>query len=222
MYDDGEKERRVKRKNVRSLKKGSGKGKGKGRALEEGDKVEARFGGKDEWFKGKITKVWRNGDAFDILYDDGDSERRVDKDLVRAVGGDDDDDDGGGEDELSDGEADKLDSAWRKGKPMVASKMAMHLQKAFGIRCSLAQTRSFMREQKLDRMGDVEFKHFKAFYMSVRPKKEKSSRGRSSSRTPGRGGRGDDDDRDGDDDEEELREGQKVEGNFEGLSLIHI
>ena len=95
---------------------------------------------------------------------------------------------------------------------MPASKMATHIQKAFGIRCSLAQTRSYMREANLDRMADVTFKQFKAFYMSVRPKK--AGGGGKSKSKGGRSSRDDDDEEDGG--SEELEEGQKCEGNFEG------
>merc|ERR1711998_396892 len=54
--------------------------------FEEGDKIEARFGGRSRWFKGKIDKKNRDG-TFDIRYEDGDKERRVKKDLIRRVGG---------------------------------------------------------------------------------------------------------------------------------------
>merc|ERR1712167_538181 len=54
--------------------------------FEEDDKVEARFGGKDKWFKGKITRKRSDG-TYDILYEDGDSERRVKAELIRKVGG---------------------------------------------------------------------------------------------------------------------------------------
>ena len=50
--------------------------------LREGDKVEARFGGRDKWYKGKITNARSDG-TFDILYEDGDTERRVKKRLIR-------------------------------------------------------------------------------------------------------------------------------------------
>ena len=50
--------------------------------LREGDKVEARFGGRDKWYAGKITNARSDG-TFDILYEDGDTERRVKKRLIR-------------------------------------------------------------------------------------------------------------------------------------------
>lgn len=55
-------------------------------ALERGDKVEVRYGGKSKWYKGKIARVNSNG-TFDISYDDGDSERGVRRHLIRPLGG---------------------------------------------------------------------------------------------------------------------------------------
>merc|ERR1712196_370680 len=52
--------------------------------FEINDKVEARFGGRSRWFKGKITRKNRDG-TFDILYNDGDCERNVKKNLVRPL-----------------------------------------------------------------------------------------------------------------------------------------
>merc|ERR1712100_423104 len=54
--------------------------------IEEGDKIEARFGGRSRWFKGKITRKNSDG-TFDILYNDGDRERKVKKDLIRPLDG---------------------------------------------------------------------------------------------------------------------------------------
>ena len=48
--------------------------------------VEAKFGGGTKWFKGKITRARSDG-TFDIQYEDGDTEKRVKRELVRAVGG---------------------------------------------------------------------------------------------------------------------------------------
>ena len=81
-YDDGEKETRVDEKLIRPLG-GSPK---KAAKLEEGDKVEANYRGKGKWFKGKIARDRRDG-TFDIDYDDGEKELRVDEALVRAVDG---------------------------------------------------------------------------------------------------------------------------------------
>merc|ERR1711959_630129 len=54
--------------------------------LDVGSKIEARFGGRSRWFKGKITRKNHDG-TFDILYNDGDRERKVKKELVRPLGG---------------------------------------------------------------------------------------------------------------------------------------
>ena len=51
-----------------------------------GDAVEARFGGEDQWYGGKVTQVRGDG-TYDILYEDGDSEEGVAAALIRSVGG---------------------------------------------------------------------------------------------------------------------------------------
>ena len=52
----------------------------------EGDAIEARFGGRDKWFKGKITAANRHG-TYEIRYDDGDREKDVKADMIRSLGG---------------------------------------------------------------------------------------------------------------------------------------
>ena len=52
--------------------------------LAVGTCVEARFGGDDEWFPGKIEAV-NDDQTYDIAYDDGDREESVRPALVRAV-----------------------------------------------------------------------------------------------------------------------------------------
>ena len=54
--------------------------------MEVGDKIEARFGGRSRWFKGKISRKNRDG-SYDVLYNDGDRERGVKSDLIRRIGG---------------------------------------------------------------------------------------------------------------------------------------
>ena len=51
-------------------------------AFAEGDKVDARYGGKKKWFGGKIKRVLP-GAKYDIAYDDGDSESGVKAALIR-------------------------------------------------------------------------------------------------------------------------------------------
>ena len=51
--------------------------------FKEGQKIEARFGGKAKYFPGKITKVFEDTLTYDINYDDGDMETMVSH-LLRA------------------------------------------------------------------------------------------------------------------------------------------
>lgn len=55
--------------------------------LEVGDKVKARYKGGNKFFPGKIARVHSNG-TYDVKYDDGDSETRVDPANVVALGQD--------------------------------------------------------------------------------------------------------------------------------------
>ena len=50
-----------------------------------GSRIEAQFGGGDDWFAGRVRKVNRNG-SFDIDYDDGDEERNVLAGCMRIEG----------------------------------------------------------------------------------------------------------------------------------------
>ncbi|KAJ1451181.1 hypothetical protein M885DRAFT_570318 [Pelagophyceae sp. CCMP2097] len=84
-YDDGEKETRVEEKLIRSKDGGSSSSGGKG-GLKEGDKVEARYRGKEKLYPGKISRDRGDG-TFDIDYDDGEKETRVDEKLIRAKDG---------------------------------------------------------------------------------------------------------------------------------------
>ena len=49
-----------------------------------GDNIEARYKGKSKWYKGSISRVNANG-TYDILYDDGDTERGVRESLFVVV-----------------------------------------------------------------------------------------------------------------------------------------
>ena len=48
-----------------------------------GDIIKAQYGGKDKYYPGKITRCRFDG-SFDILYDDGDCELGVTKELIKA------------------------------------------------------------------------------------------------------------------------------------------
>src|SRR3954447_7743553 len=54
--------------------------------IEEGSKVEANYKGKGKWYPGKVKSVRLDG-TFDISYDDGESETRVESVNVRLLGG---------------------------------------------------------------------------------------------------------------------------------------
>ena len=58
------------------------------RAFAAGDPIEARFGGGDDWFGGRVSKVNGMGGcrSFDIDYDDGDEEKGVAAEYVRVRG----------------------------------------------------------------------------------------------------------------------------------------
>ncbi|CAM9753461.1 unnamed protein product, partial [Laminaria digitata] len=91
-YDDGEKERGITDDLIRPLDRGSAANKdgrrgGGGGRLQRGDKVEARYRGRGtKFYKGKIVRV--NSDAtFDIDYDDGEKERGIAEEHVRALDG---------------------------------------------------------------------------------------------------------------------------------------
>ena len=83
-YDDGDREKDVKTDLIRPL--GGSSSSSSSTKYYEGDVVEARFGGRDKWFKGKITAANRDG-TYDIHFDDGDREKDVKADLIRPLGG---------------------------------------------------------------------------------------------------------------------------------------
>ena len=76
-YDDGERETRVAKRLIRSKDGGGGDDK-----LREGDLVEARYRGREKYYKGKITRDRGDG-TYDIAYDDGEKETRVEERLIR-------------------------------------------------------------------------------------------------------------------------------------------
>eukprot|EP00953_Heterococcus_sp_UTEX-ZZ885_P010886 6325-Heterococcus_DN1.PRE.2 len=94
-YDDGEKELSVDAELVRLLDSNSSSSGTKSVTatvhkaavldLREGDKIEARYKGRERWYAGVIRRVNRDG-SYDINYDDGERELGVDTELVRPVG----------------------------------------------------------------------------------------------------------------------------------------
>jgi hypothetical protein len=58
---------------------------GRGR-MRVGDKIEARYRGRSKYYKGKISRVRADG-TFDVAYDDGEAETRVEERLIRSLDG---------------------------------------------------------------------------------------------------------------------------------------
>jgi Ca2+-binding EF-hand superfamily protein len=96
LYDDGDTEEGVAAEMVRVLEpqgtvsdeKSAPKEKAaSGDALSVGSKVEARYRGLSRWYPGSISKVRPDG-SFDIAYDDGKEERRVERGMIRLRGAD--------------------------------------------------------------------------------------------------------------------------------------
>ena len=85
-YEDGEKELGVDSTLIRKLEGSPSLSRGqrndRNRRLEEGMKVEANYRGRGKWFPAVISRE-RANDTFDIIYDDGDRELGVDRDLIR-------------------------------------------------------------------------------------------------------------------------------------------
>jgi hypothetical protein len=79
----------------------------------EGQKIEARHGGKKRFYPGAISKVLGNG-KFNILYDDGEMEDDVDGSLIRATAGGEEPASGDG------GRASSGGSAFTKGQKIEA------------------------------------------------------------------------------------------------------
>ena len=50
----------------------------------KGDKIEARFEGGSMWYAGRICKCHKKG-TYDIQYDDGDREQKVDPIFIRRA-----------------------------------------------------------------------------------------------------------------------------------------
>ena len=85
--DDGESETRVEARLITALGGGgSDSDRGSSDKLREGDAVEARYRGREKYYPGKIDRDRRDG-TYDISYDDGERETRVEERLIRKKGG---------------------------------------------------------------------------------------------------------------------------------------
>ena len=80
-YDDGDKEKKVLRHRIRR------KGDKDRPTLTEGEVVDCRHGGGKKLFPGKIAKVHDDGLgnlSYDVLYNDGDKESKLKRNLIEA------------------------------------------------------------------------------------------------------------------------------------------
>lgn len=53
------------------------------RVLVVGDKIKARYGGKNKWFRGTVARVNKDGKTYDVVYDDGDQEQSVAREMIK-------------------------------------------------------------------------------------------------------------------------------------------
>jgi translation elongation factor P/translation initiation factor 5A len=90
-YDDGEKETDVEKELIKVVNGAGAKGgdvmsdDDRGAGLQDGAKIEARYKGNDKYYPGVISRKRLNG-PFDIVYDDGEKESGVSKELIRMLG----------------------------------------------------------------------------------------------------------------------------------------
>jgi hypothetical protein len=115
-YDDGERETRVSKRLIRK-KRGSSRSRSRSRSrspsrgrMRVGTRVEARYRGRSKKSPGKISRVHADG-TFDVSYDDGESETRVEARLITALGGGGSDSDRASSDKLREG--DKVEARYR-------------------------------------------------------------------------------------------------------------
>ncbi|KAG7388440.1 hypothetical protein PHYPSEUDO_012501 [Phytophthora pseudosyringae] len=83
-FEDGDSERRVPRSRINSRADGDSSAKKKKSGFAVGDAVKAKYKKGTKYFPGKIARVRSDG-TYDIEYEDGDSETRVDASLIAGV-----------------------------------------------------------------------------------------------------------------------------------------
>ncbi|DAZ98959.1 TPA: hypothetical protein N0F65_000491 [Lagenidium giganteum] len=82
-YDDGEVESRIDAALIEGSASPSAANDKSKRVYEVGDVVQARYKGGKKLYKGKITRVHSDG-SYDIKYEDGDVETRVDQEMIAS------------------------------------------------------------------------------------------------------------------------------------------
>ncbi|GMI35357.1 hypothetical protein TrRE_jg12489, partial [Triparma retinervis] len=126
-YDDGEKERGVKKSYIKSTNSSfsSPRNANDDEPLERGDKIEARYRKGAKFYPGTVARVNRD-DTYDIDYDDGEKESRVGRRLINKVrskgGGLKHSPRGGDDDDMSRG--DKVEARYRGGSKYYPGKIS--------------------------------------------------------------------------------------------------
>jgi Ca2+-binding EF-hand superfamily protein len=82
-YDDGESEQSVPRKSIRTTGRRSHSS-SSSHLLKVGTAVEANYRGKGRYFPGKISRVHKDDNCYDIDYDDGETENDVPRKMIRV------------------------------------------------------------------------------------------------------------------------------------------
>ena len=83
-YDDGERERRVRRELIKVVDDGGSESEEAG--FSRGERVEAQFRGKpkNKFYKGTISRVRADG-TYDVTYDDGDKDLGLKATSIRSL-----------------------------------------------------------------------------------------------------------------------------------------
>lgn len=88
-YDDGDKESAVTLDRIRPLQQQAAQQEQRQQqqqvVMRIGDRVAANYQGQGRYYPGVIKKVWRENRFFDVLYDDGDEERKIPAEYVHRL-----------------------------------------------------------------------------------------------------------------------------------------
>ena len=90
VYDDGDKEKGVQADFVKAAEEAApapAPAASAAKVFEKGSKIEAMYKGKKNWYSGTVSRSNDNG-SYDVTYDDGDSEKGVKVENIRAGAGD--------------------------------------------------------------------------------------------------------------------------------------
>ena len=226
-YDDGDRERRVAPSLMRKVVEDASD---TSDGISVGDRVEARFKGKSKYYKGKITRAHADG-TFDILYDDGDSERRVRPSLIKPLPG------AArrfsGTDNSSESETNQVRRDRRKDTSSCSSEGEVELSKGDKVEARYKGKAKYYRgtitrvndDGTFDIRYDDGDRETRVRQALIKPLQEANlkrtgTRARSRSKSKTRGGVSDDEDASGSD-EDALRQGQKVEARYKGKTKYY-